>query len=158
MMCFTHVLCTYTVTHFKLMRVTQYYCLAGEALEREEGTVTNDQAHILTAERLLTATSCTRGLIFDGMKHGTGKQFEEQSRYTKGIWKRNRLRREQRDCPTLNWRRISNNRCAHCRETQKSYRLSPADWNLPESYWVWKETWQWCIWKEFSLFIFFCKI
>lgn len=94
------------------------------ALEREEGTVTNDQAHILTAERLLTATFCTRGLIFDGMKHGTGKQFEEQSRYTKGIWKRSRLRREQRDCPTLNWRRISNNRCARYRKTQKSYRLT----------------------------------
>ena len=41
------------------------------------------------------------------MKHGTGKQFEEQSRYTKGIWKRDRLRREQRDCPALNWLWIS---------------------------------------------------
>ena len=41
------------------------------------------------------------------MKHGTGKQFEEQSRYTKEIWKRNRLRREQRDCPALNWLWIS---------------------------------------------------
>ncbi len=70
------------------------------------------------------------------MKHGTGKQFEEQSRYTKGIWKRNRLRREQRDCPALNWLWISH-RDVHATEKHSS-RMSPllhlGDWNLPNDH------------------------
>lgn len=35
------------------MRATQYWCLGVRALEQEEGTVTNDQAHILTVEGFL---------------------------------------------------------------------------------------------------------
>lgn len=73
------------------------------------------------------------------MKHGTGKQFEEQSRYTKGIWKRNRLRREQRDCPALKWLRISY-RDVHVplTNTGKLQNVTSitfsGDWNLPSGH------------------------
>lgn len=98
------------------MRATQCWCLGGEGFRAGRGNSHEWPGTYFDSGRLFTATSCTRGLIFDGMKHGTGKQFEEQSRYTKGIWKRNRLRREQRDCPALNCLWIS---CRDVHATEK---------------------------------------
>lgn len=122
------VIFTHISTHPNLMRATQLCCLAGEGFRAGRGNCHEWPSTYFDSERLLTATSSTRGLIFDGMKHGTGKQFEEQSRYTKGIQKWHRLRREQRDCPTLNWCRSSGNGCACEWKTQKSSWISPVDW------------------------------
>lgn len=97
--------CTYRhiSTQPSLMRATKKCCLVGESFRAARGNSHEWPGTYFDSRRLLTATFCTRGLIFDGMKHGTGKQFEEQSRYTKGYMGEKHVKEEAEGppCPEL---------------------------------------------------------